>query len=50
MSTENPGRDTELLALSGGRRGEDNDRSKNAGVISIQTFVKLGSQMRSSRE
>lgn len=49
-STENPGRDTELLDISGELRGEDNYRNKNVAGISLQTFVKLGNQLISSRE
>lgn len=49
-STENPGRDTELLDISGELRGENNYRNKNVAGISLQTFVKLGNQLISSRE
>lgn len=49
-STENPGRDTELLDISGELRGEDNYRNKNVAGISLQTFVKLGNQLISSRD
>lgn len=50
MSTENPGRDTELVDISGELRGEDNYRNKNVAGIGLQTFVKLGNQIISSRE
>lgn len=50
MSTENPGRDTELVDISGELRGEDNYRNKNVAGISLQTFVKLGNQILSFRE